>query len=99
MKPDVKKQWQELGKEMAEFAHLKPPSPPTALTLTDVGPTAPATYLLKRGDWRHKDREIAPGFLSALDDRTAAVPVPTPEAKTTSRRTVLANLLSQPHHP
>ena len=43
MKPEVKKQWQELGKEMAEFAHLKPPSPPTAITLTDVGPAEPAT--------------------------------------------------------
>jgi hypothetical protein len=99
MKPEVKKQWQDLGKEMAEYAHLKPPAPPTALTLTDVGPTAPATYLLKRGDWRNKDREITPGFLSAIDDRTAAIQAPTAEAKTTGRRTVLANWLTQTDQP
>jgi hypothetical protein len=99
MKPEVKKQWQDLGKEMAEFAHFKPPAPPTALTLTDIGPTAPATYLLKRGDWRHRDKVIAPGFLSAIDDRTAPLPSPGSDAKTTGRRTVLANWLTQPDQP
>src|SRR5262249_31574342 len=99
MKPEVKQQWQDLGKQMAEYARLKPPAPPTALVLTDVGRVAPPTYLLQRGDWRHHGDEVQPGFLSIIDGRTPAIPEPGPDAKTTGRRSVLAAWLTQPEHP
>jgi len=99
MKPEVRQQWQELQKQMAQVAPDRPPAPPTALALTDVGPVAPPTHLLKRGDWRHPGPEVAPGFLSALDDRSAQVPVPKADATTTGRRTVLARWLTSPDNP
>src|SRR5262249_21673181 len=54
MKPEVKQQWEDLSKQMDELNKLKPGPLPTVLAMTDVGPAAPATYLLKRGEWRHK---------------------------------------------
>ena len=41
------------------------------MACTDVGPVAPPTHLLKRGDWRKPGEVVAPGFLSAIDDREA----------------------------
>ena len=49
MKPEVKKEWQDLAKQMAEFAKLKPPAPPTAMAMTDVGPQAPPTLSAAQG--------------------------------------------------
>jgi hypothetical protein len=99
MKGEVKQQWQDLNKQMAEFARLKPPAPASAMALTDVGPVAPATFLLRRGEWRHPEKEITPGFLSAIEDRLAPVPPPSTGARTTGRRGVLAEWLTRPDHP
>jgi hypothetical protein len=95
MKPDVRKQWQELAKQMVETAP-RPPAPPTAMTLTDVGPTAPATYLLKRGDWKAHGKEVAPGFVSLIDPHTPAIAT---RETSTGRRSVLAEWLTRPDHP
>src|SRR5262249_51554546 len=59
----------------------------------------PATHLLRRGDWRQADREIVPGFLSAIDDRIADLPSPAPGATTTGRRAALAKWLTRPENP
>jgi hypothetical protein len=99
MKPEVKQQWDDLGKQMAEYASLKPPPPPTALALGDVGPVAPATYLLKRGEWRLKEKEVEPGSLSVIDDRAPPVPPPAPGARSTGRRSALAGWLTRPDNP
>src|SRR5262249_7575278 len=66
---------------------------------TDVGPVAPPTHLLKRGNWRHKGAEVAPGFLSVVDPETPAIPPPAPGATSTGRRAVLAQWLTRPDHP
>jgi Protein of unknown function (DUF1553)/Protein of unknown function (DUF1549) len=99
MKPEVKQQWEDLGKQMGEYAKLKPPQPPTALALGDVGPVAPVTYLLKRGEWHLKGKEVEPGFLSAFDNRVAAIPPPAPGARSSGRRSALAEWLTQADHP
>jgi hypothetical protein len=99
MKPEARQEWQELQKQMAEAAHDRPPDPPSAMAMTDVGPVAPATHLLRRGDWRHPAKEVKPGFLSALDDRPVSVPDPKPGAATTGRRAVLARWLSSADNP
>jgi hypothetical protein len=99
MKPEVRKQWQDAAKRLADFDRLKPKAPPTAMGITDVGSVAPATYLLRRGEWRNKGEEVSPGFLSILDDRPVKVPARAPGAKTTGRRAVLAEWLTHPDHP
>src|SRR5947207_13724420 len=49
MKADVLKQWQELSKRLAEFAQLKPTELPSGLAMSEIGPLAPPTFLLRRG--------------------------------------------------
>ena len=99
MKPEVRQQWQELAKADERSRPRPPPAPPTAMTLTDVGPAAPPTHLLKRGDWRHPGKELTPGFLSALDSRPARIPEPKPGATTTGRRAELARWLTSADNP
>jgi hypothetical protein len=98
MKPEVRKEWQELAKSMAAFVARKPQLP-AAMSMTDVGPTAPPTFLLRRGNWQHPGKKVAPGFLSAIDDQTATIPPPEPGARSTGRRKVLAQWLTQPDNP
>jgi hypothetical protein len=99
MKPDVRQQWDHLNKGLEEFARQKPPRLPTAMILTDVGPVSPATYLLKRGNWRQRGPEVVPGFLSSIDDRAAEMAPLKPDARTTGRRSVLANWIARAENP
>src|SRR5436190_4365209 len=99
MKTEVKKDHEVLSKELAKFDHLKPKAPPVAMVLTDVGPAAPATYLLQRGDYKKKREEVPPGFFAIFDAAPAKIPPPPAGAKTTGRRAVLAKWLTQPDHP
>jgi hypothetical protein len=97
MKGPVKEQWEAMTKRMAELEKEKPPAPPTAMACTDLGPTAPVTHLLKRGDWRKREDEVPPGFLSAIDDRDAELPKTA--GGTTGRRSVLANWVARADNP
>ena len=99
MKPDVRRQWDDLKKQMEGFARQKPARPPTAMALTDIGPLAPTTYVLKRGNWRQRGAEIPPGFLSCIDDRAADIAPPKANARTTGRRSVLANWIARADNP
>lgn len=98
MKGETLKHWQEATKRLASFDTLKPQGLPSGQIMTDVGPVAPPTYLLRRGDVRNKGREVEPGFLSAIDERKPEVAVP-PAARTTGRRAALARWLTEPDHP
>jgi hypothetical protein len=99
MKPDIKKQWDELAKELAQFDHLKPRPLSAVMALTDVGPVAPATFVLQRGDYKKPLTEVQPGYLEILDPEPAVIPPAKPGAKTTGRRSVLALWLTRPDHP
>jgi hypothetical protein len=99
MKADIKKNHDELAKELAKFDSLKPRPLPAAMVLTDVATTAPPTYLLQRGDYKKKGKELQPGFLAIFDPAPAKIPPPPAGAKTTGRRSVLAKWLVQPDNP
>src|SRR5262249_51703732 len=43
--------------------------------------------------------EVSPGFLSIINDKPVSLPKPLPGAKTTGRRSVLAQWLTHPDHP
>ena len=98
MKPAVRQEWQELNKQMAAFDALKPRPLAVTMGLIDVGPVAPATHLLKRGNWRNKGAVVQPGFLSAIDPAPVSI-APPPGARSTGRRSVLAHWLTRPDHP
>jgi hypothetical protein len=69
--------------------------------IDEAGPSAPTTYLLKRGDFSARGPEVGPGFPAVLcgnsKTRSAARPIAT--AHSTGRRTALADWLLAPENP
>jgi hypothetical protein len=97
MKGAEKEQYETLTQKLAELSKAKPPAPPAAMTMTDVGPVAPPTKRLMRGNWNRPANEVVPGFLSAIDDRDAECE-PTPQG-TTGRRSALAKWIASADNP
>jgi hypothetical protein len=99
MQPKVRTEWQALGKRLAEFDRLRPAALPVTPGLTDIGPVAPPTYVLQRGNLQRPGTAVTPAFLSAIGPSRVSLPAPAPGAKTTGRRTALALWLTRPDHP
>jgi hypothetical protein len=99
MSPEAKARWESLNKQMQSFAALKPAEFPAAMGMSEIGPVAPPTFLLKRGDVKAHGVEVAPGFPSAIDDREAPIADQQLAAKTTGRRSVLAGWLTSSENP
>ncbi|MBC7818669.1 MAG: DUF1553 domain-containing protein, partial [Planctomycetaceae bacterium] len=95
LKDDSKKKWDELRAELKKFDDLKPAALPIGYAVSDVGPIAPPTVI--PGD--KSETDIAPGWLSVLDDSPAKV-LPAPIApNSTGRRTSLSRWLTSPDNP
>ncbi|HEY2911096.1 MAG TPA: DUF1553 domain-containing protein, partial [Gemmataceae bacterium] len=92
----MRSKWEGMAKELAKLEKERPADPPTALAMTDVGPTCPPTHLLKRGSWRSPGDELEPGYLSAFDDRDADVK---PMGATSGRRAALAKWITDAKNP
>ncbi|MBI1370043.1 MAG: DUF1549 domain-containing protein [Planctomycetes bacterium] len=89
-----KKKRDEINAKLKEFDELKPGELPSAMTATDIGPSAPPTTI--PGDKRN--RVIEPGFISILDPEPAAIHPPSTGAST-GRRTALANWIADAKNP
>ncbi len=96
VKGEAAKRYKELKKQLASFDHLKPAPLAVAQTLADDGPQAPKTHVLRGGAWDGQMEEVLPGFLSILDAAPAKIQT---LAKSTGRRTALANWLADPANP
>src|SRR5262245_5604691 len=101
MAPAVRKEWQELAQQMSAYDKLKPRPLAGTLGITDVGPVAPATFLLQRGDWRSKGEEVKPGVFALLDPKPAAISARPSNgaAATTGRGAGRAEWLTRPDNP
>ncbi len=98
LKGEEKKRWETLSAELEKYASLDPGPIPLATGVRDLSGAAPATHLLKRGNWDSPESEVSPGFLSILDSKPAAVAV-TGNERSTGRRATLAKLLTDPANP
>ena len=96
MKPADKQKWEGMAKRMTEFEKEKPPEPPSAMAMSDVGPVCPPTRLLKRGNWRTPGEELSPGFIASIDDKEPTITV---TATTSGRRAALAEWIASPKNP
>jgi hypothetical protein len=97
LKGAEKEEYVKLTKELAALSKDRPAAPPEAMAMTDVGPVAPPTHRLIRGNWNRPGNEVVPGFLSAIDDRDAECK-PTPQG-TTGRWSALANWIASAGNP
>ena len=95
LKDDAKKKWDELRAELKKYDDLKPVALPIGYAVADVGPVAPPTVI--PGDKSESD--IAPGWLTVLDDSPAKVSVVPIAPNSTGRRTALARWLTSPENP
>jgi hypothetical protein len=98
LKGEQKSRWMELKARLDQLSReLHPGDLPQALTMADLGPEAPVVHLLHRGNYDAAREPVEPGFLSVLDPSPAkAVPI---SGTSTGRRTVLANILTDPKNP
>jgi len=78
----------------------RPTELPKARGIDEAGPSAPPTYLLRRGEYTSRGPEVVPAFPAVLcssDQEAVARPKSSPG--TTGRRTALADWLVRPDHP
>jgi len=95
---DAHKRYEELKKQLDQFAGLKPPDPPVAQAMIDEGREAPRTYVLARGAFDAPGEEVQPGFLTILDPSPARI-VPPQNVNSSGRRSALANWIVDPENP
>lgn len=98
--PDaVQKEFDDLESQLSKFDRLKPPDLPTALSVSDVGVSAPATFVLETGDCRKPKQEVAPGFPEFLGLSAPEITSPSGSPQSSGRRAALARWLTRPDHP
>ena len=85
----------ELSAKLKPFDHLKPIAPPSAIVAKDVGPMAPATFVVGS---RSDDTSVSPSGIEVLRHLVPDVPA-APSGNSTGRRTALARWLTSPQHP
>jgi mono/diheme cytochrome c family protein len=73
-----------------------PKVPAKALCVTEAGSKAKETFVLGRGNPAAKGALVQPGFIQVLTTEEPIIPAPPAGAKTTGRRTALANWLASP---
>ena len=72
---------------------------PTALCVSERGPTPPDTFVMIRGSAHSPGDKVEPGFLEVITPGDAVVPSPAPGAKSSGRRTVLADWIASERNP
>jgi mono/diheme cytochrome c family protein len=70
-----------------------------ALAVSENGTKAPATFVLLRGNPKVKGDQVEPGFLQVLGGTEAKLAESSIAAKTSGRRTALANWIASPENP
>lgn len=92
--------FREYQRLVAQLEQLKKEAVPAdfALSVSEVGPQAPETFVLYRGNPGAPREKVEPAFLSILGGGNAVVPVPAADAKSSGRRLALANWIASPEN-
>ncbi|MEO6811234.1 MAG: DUF1553 domain-containing protein, partial [Isosphaeraceae bacterium] len=96
--PGQTKQYQSLRRRLADLTRRGVPRD-KALCITEAGPKAPETFVLLRGNAHTPGDKVKPEFLQVLGGKVPTIPEPSPGARTTGRRTALANWIASPENP
>jgi hypothetical protein len=92
------RRYESLRRTLRELLRSSVPAD-KALCVTEAGPAAPDTYVLLRGNPHVPGDKVEPAFLSVLGQPAPAIPAPRPGARTTGRRTVLADWIASADNP
>ena len=86
-------------KLLAEMEELKKDVPADrALCVKELGNQAADVFILQRGTPGNHGAKVAPGFPVLFEQPDIAIPKPEAKAKSTGRRTVLANWIASPEN-
>ena len=94
-----KQEYARLKRERDEVKRQPLPSQEFALSVNNCDARPPATHVLIRGNPGAHGKEVKPGFPSVFGVPDPAVPEPAKDARTSGRRTVLANWIASPSNP
>ncbi|MBI1840690.1 MAG: DUF1553 domain-containing protein [Verrucomicrobia bacterium] len=94
IKPQDKEKLAAVQKQLAAFSALMPAPLPQAMTVTEVGPVAPALAIPKKGP-----APIEPGFPTILDPGDARIERLPSAPGSTGRRATLARWITEPANP
>jgi mono/diheme cytochrome c family protein len=96
----AKADYAALRKERGELERRPdPPGRQMALSVSNCDPRPPATYVLVRGSPHAKGKEVKPGFPEVLGLPEPNIPEPKPGAKSSGRRTALAEWIASKDNP
>jgi hypothetical protein len=97
----TREQLNDYRRHKNEIDRLKRQPQPGELALSvNNCPTAPPpTHVLVRGNPHSPGAEVAPGFPQVLGVPDPVIPAPGPDAKSSGRRTVLADWIAAPDNP
>ncbi|MCC6421199.1 MAG: DUF1553 domain-containing protein [Gemmataceae bacterium] len=89
----------KLQQRLKTFDHCKPAPLPSAPGLQE-GSAVPTTFVLRRGELRHPDGAVGPGYpIILLPGHRETLAEVKPRSASTGRRAALAAWLTQPDHP
>ena len=93
-------EWFTLEKQM-KFLRKAPAGPKVdmALCVVEAGPRAPDTFLFVRGSPNNPGEKVEPGFPTVFNIPDPPIPAAKPGAKSSGRRTVLANWIASKGNP
>jgi hypothetical protein len=91
---------QRLFAQLDRLMHEAPEELPKARGIDEPGADAPPTFLLRRGDFTARGPELAPAFPGVLcDGDVSHLPRPAASARSSGRRSALADWLVRADHP
>ncbi len=96
--PEKRAQYTQLLKDKEALAKEEVPTE-KALVVTEMGKNAPDTFLMDRGDPHSPKDKVEPGFPLCAKGGPATVPTPPETAKSSGRRTALAQWIVAPENP
>jgi Protein of unknown function (DUF1553)/Protein of unknown function (DUF1549)/Planctomycete cytochrome C len=100
LKGKVKDEYTALNAERSVLT--KKPAPPgqqLALSVNNCDPRPPTTHVLMRGSAHARGKEVLPGFPEVLGLPEPMIPAPKTGAKSSGRRTVLADWIASKDNP
>jgi mono/diheme cytochrome c family protein len=95
---EEKQAYQQFRQELGELRRKPMPSQQFALSVNNCDPTPPPTFVNVRGNPHANGAEVKPGFPEILGFPEPTIPA-VKGAKSSGRRTVLANWIADPKNP
>jgi mono/diheme cytochrome c family protein len=98
-KEDEKEKYTTLKKEFGELKKKPEPNRELALSVNKCKVNPSQTFVMLRGSPHSPGDKVSPGFPSVLTDKFPELKAPSKDAKSSGRRTILANWIASRDNP